>query len=180
MSAVDNMLALLDGWFKFKAEQLAKEAFQVHLHPHVGVNVAGDDFDWIVEDHGMTLPLGFFEAQPVVGKRTVTLHVEIVDGDSVNILLAGNTWTWRTKLDSLNVAGAYHEDEAGGQKSYYRVLKGLNCSDKSRLFDLLGDACFKKLAMRLVVGSPEPDPASAAAVFLSELREMPQLHAVKA
>ena len=35
-----NFLLLLDGWFLFKARQMTQEqAFQVHLHPHVTVDI---------------------------------------------------------------------------------------------------------------------------------------------
>jgi hypothetical protein len=114
----------------------------------------------------------------VVGKRVVTLHLEAVNDETVNLLLAGNTWSYRSRLDSLGVSGAYHEAEGGGEKTYYRVMKGVNgASDKSRVLDLLGDGCFKKLALRVVVDK-EPDAGSAAGALLAELRELPQLRFV--
>ena len=182
-SALDNMLALLDGWLCHKAAQAAKEQpFEVRLHPHTGIELGGtDDFTyehWVVEEPATKLPLGYFEAQPVVGKRVVTLHLEAVNDETVNLLLAGNIWSYRSRLDSLGVSGAYHEAEGGGEKTYYRVMKGVNgASDKSRVLDLLGDGCFKKLALRVVVDK-EPDAGSAAGALLAELRELPQLRFV--
>jgi hypothetical protein len=62
----------------------------------------------------------------------------------------------------LGVSGAYHEAEGEGERTYYRVMKGVSgASDKSRVLDLLGDGCFKKLALRFVVDK-EPDAGSAA------------------
>jgi len=59
----------------------------------------------------------------VVGKRVVTLHLEALNDETVNLLLAGNTWSYRARLDSLGVSGAYHEADGGGEKTYYRVMK---------------------------------------------------------
>ncbi len=66
----------------------------------------------------------------------------------------------------------------GEQRKYYRVLKGLvvsNAEEKARVMDMLGDAVFKNLAMRVVVDS-EPEEASDAAQFISELRGVLSLH----
>ena len=178
--AVDNMLSLIHEWLCYKAAQAGKDLpYEVRLHPHVGIQLSlADDYDaWVIEDQAATLPLSYFEAQPVVGKRCVTLHLEAVDGETVSVLLAGNTWCFRSRLDALGVAGAYHEEDGG--KTYYRVMRNLSVNDRARLFDLLGDGCFKKFALRVVVDK-EPDAGTGAAALFADLRELPQLHFVKA
>lgn len=107
----------------------------------------------------------------------MTLHVEALDDETVNLLLAGNTWSFRSRLDALGVAGAYHEAQEGAEKTYYRVLKGVRASDKARVLDLLGDQCFKKLAMRVIVDK-EPEAGTGAGALLGDLRELSQLHFV--
>eukprot|EP00973_Karenia_brevis_P043863 6074540-Karenia_brevis.AAC.1 len=65
---------LLDGWFRFKARQVARDQpFQVILHPHTGVDLAlvWDDLEYehyTLQEPSAKLPLHVFEAQPVVGK----------------------------------------------------------------------------------------------------------------
>ena len=178
--AVDNMLGLIDQWLAFKATQTAKEMpYEVRLHPHTGISLA-DDFEgaqWIVEEPSAQLPLGFFEAQPVVGKRSVTLHLEALDDEMFTVLIAGNTWNFRSRLDAIGVAGAYHEG-SGNEKTYFRVMKSVDAArDRAKIFDLL-DGCFKKLAVRVVVDK-EPAASSACGALFTELRELPQLHFAK-
>jgi hypothetical protein len=181
-SAIDNFLGLLNDWLSYKQGQSAKELpFEVRLHPHLGIQTtAADDFEnWSVEEQAATLPLPFFAAQPVQGKRVVSLNLEC-EGDNVSVLISGNTWSYRSKLDALGVAGAYHEGATEKDKTYFRVMKNLHAmSDKGRLLDLLGKACFKNLALRVVVDK-QPEAGSAAAALIAELEEMPQLHFVKA
>ena len=181
-SAIDNFLGLLNDWLNYKREQSAKEhPYEVRLHPHTGIHTtAADDFDnWSVEEQAATLPLPYFAAQPVQGKRAVSLNLEF-EGDNVSVLISGNTWAYRSKLDALGVAGAYHEGATEKEKTYFRVMKNLHAiGDKGRLLDLLGRACFKNLALRVVVDK-QPESGSAAAALIGELEEMPQLHFVKA
>ena len=41
-----NTLKLLDGWFKYKEEQIAgAQPFQVVLHPHVGIDLSSLEDD---------------------------------------------------------------------------------------------------------------------------------------
>eukprot|EP00973_Karenia_brevis_P057847 8052583-Karenia_brevis.AAC.1 len=78
---------LLDGWFRFKARQVARDQpFQVTLHPHTGVDIAPvwDDLEYEhykLQEPSAMLPLHVFEAQPVVGKRISNLNLQL-DSDS--------------------------------------------------------------------------------------------------
>ena len=181
VSAVENMLALVNSWLGYKREQAAKEhPYEVRLHPHIGVQLNADDFEhWSTEPEAARLPLAYFEAQPPQGKRVVTLNLE-ADGDNLSILISGNTWAYRSRLDALQVPGGYHEGASGEKdKTYYRVMKNLHANaDREKIFGLLQN-CFKNLALRVVVDS-EPESGSAAAALIQELQEMPQLHVVKA
>lgn len=169
---------MIDGWFTFKSVPLAREnPVEIRLHPHTGIHLSSDfNYEhWSVELPSSTLPLGYFEAQPVVGKRCVTLHLEVVDDDTINILIAGNTWCFRSRLDALSCPGAYHESE-NGEKTYYRILKSVNATtEKGRVLDLL-EGCFKRMALRAIVDKEADSSTSAAAAFVSELRELPMLH----
>ena len=64
---------LLDEFWTFKAKTLGH--FDVHLHPHSGIDLASvkDDLEFehcTLEEPTGELPLGVFEAHPVGAKRT--------------------------------------------------------------------------------------------------------------
>ena len=64
---------------------------------------------------------------------------------------------------------------------YYRVLKSLdmtNSEQRQRVLDMLGDAVFKALAMRLTIDKM-PDEGSDTADFLEGLKEFANLHFTK-
>ena len=103
------------------------------------------------------------------------------DGEHVSLVLSGNTWAFRQRLDALSVSGTYHStsDEGDSAKTYFRVLRDLAAADpdtKQKMADLLGKACFKGLALRSTVSGEEPVRGTPAAIFLATLRENPQLH----
>ena len=61
---------------------------------------------------------------------------------------------------------------------YYRVLKSLdmtNSEHRQRVLDMLGEAVFKKLVMRVTIDKM-PDEGSDTADFLEELKEQSNLH----
>jgi hypothetical protein len=61
-------------------------------------------------------------------------------------------------------------------------VKGLNpadAADRQKVADLLGVGAFKGLALRCVVDGADPEPDTAAGVWLAELRENGQLHWAK-
>ena len=107
----------------------------------------------------------------------MTLHLEALDDESLTVLIAGNTWNFRARLDAIGVAGAYHEGP-NNEKTYFRVMKSVDAvRDRAKIFDLL-DGCFKKLAVRVVVDK-EPAASSACGALFAELRELPRLHFAK-
>jgi hypothetical protein len=124
-ACVSNFLLLLDGFLAWKGRQLAREQpFEVHLHPHTSAKTAAVDAWDLLEGCEYTrmqpaqrLPLKFFEAQPVQGKRIVTFRLELDDG-KLSALIVGNTYAYRTKLDEAGVLGGYSEAENASSKTW--------------------------------------------------------------
>ena len=177
-----NFLLLLDDWFKYKAKCLARgQPFEVHLHPHVGVDVADiwEDLEYehyTLNEPAKTLPLRVFDAQPVLGKRIVTLSVQTEKPDHISIVVAGNTWNFRSRLDDFGVPGSYVGEDA--DRKYFRVLKDMDVSDeehRKRILSLIGDGVFRNLAMRVTLDA-KPEPDSHVEEFVAILAELPSLH----
>ena len=77
---IENLMQLLDDFFVWKTKAVGKD-IEIRVHPHLSVLEITEDFvDGLEYDHyvyvqpEMNLPLGVFEAQPVVGKRVCTLE----------------------------------------------------------------------------------------------------------
>ena len=178
-----NFVYLLDDFFQWKEKKMAREqAFEVRLHPHLGVDI---NIDGLAYEHytlntpAKSLPLKFFECHPCAGKRVLTLNVEPTTDQTVSVVVSGNSFSYRDRMDALGVPGAYQTD-ADGTKQYFRVLKDIDVADeeqKSRIFKMLGSDVLCNLAIRLSVAN-EPPLHSAVSDFLSELRALPCLHAV--
>ena len=154
---LNNFLMLLDDWFVYKAKATTGEQpFQVHLYPHIGVEVTNvEDFayDHIeLNEPSPVLPLGIFQCQPCIGKSIVTLNLQI-EADTMNIVITGNTWSFRSRMNTFGVWGGYQEASTIDQKRpYLRVLKGLDLSDdeqKERVLSMIGGSVFHNLAMRV-------------------------------
>lgn len=113
-TAVENFFCLLDDFFTFKSKALAKD-IEIHVRPHK--SAAAEVTSLLVESLSYEhltfheaaaeaqLPLKIFEAQPVVGKRVVTLFVQPESGTHVSVLFGGNTWNFRSALDEAGVKG---------------------------------------------------------------------------
>jgi hypothetical protein len=182
---VCNFLRLLDSWFRFKARQVAHDQpFQVTLHPHVSVDLTPvwDDLEYehyTLQEPSATLPLHVFEAQPVVGKRISILNLQVNNENSLSLIITGQTWPFRGRLDAFGVAGGYYGDDAdkeNGARKYFRVWKDIDVSaddQRQRFLAMLSDV-FKNIAMRVSLDRPPP-PDSHAAAFVEHLREQPTL-----
>ena len=157
------------------------KTFEVILHPRkdIDLNPVWDDLSYegySLEEPAASLPLALFSAQPVVGKRVVCLHLQPESSDTMSIIIQGQTWVFRTRFDEHGITGGYVGE--GEQRKYYRVMKGIvvsNTEEKARVLDMLGDAVFKNLAMRVVLDN-EPEEGSDAALFIAELRSVLSLH----
>ena len=83
--AVENFFMLLDDFFTFKSKSLAKD-IEIHVRPHksAAIEVTSDLVESLSYEHltfhdattESQLPLKMFEAQPVVGKRVVTMFIQ--------------------------------------------------------------------------------------------------------
>ena len=85
-----------------------------------------------------------FDLHPPQGKANLVLSLEGVLGqEAANLLFTGNTWPWRSALDAAGIPGGYVEEEAGGAKTYVRMLTDVHIADESaveRLRQLFSDA----------------------------------------
>ena len=180
-----NFLRLLDGWFRFKARQVASDQpFQVTLHPHHGVDLAPvwDDLEYehyTLQEPSATLPLHVFQAQPVIGKRITNLNLQL-DGDSkISLIITGHTWPFSGRLDAFGISGGYFGDEMdkeNGARKYFRVWKDIDVSvedQRQRFLAMLVDV-FKNAAMRVSLDR-RPTPDTHTAAFVERLRQQPAL-----
>ncbi len=180
-----NFLRLLDGWFRFKAQQVARDRpFQVTLHPHMGVDLAPvwEDLEYkhyTLQQPSATLPLHVFEAQPVIGKRITNLHLQLDDDNALSLIVTGYTWPFRGRLDAFGIRGGYVGDEADKDnmaRKYFRVWKDIDVSvedQRQRFLVMLSDV-FKNVVMRVSLDR-RPTPDTHAAAFVERLRQQPAL-----
>ena len=159
-----------------------EQPFEVHLCPHVGVDIA-DIWDDLAYEHytlnepSAVLPLKVFDAQPVIGKRIITLNLQIETMETLCVVITGNTWAFRTRLDAAGISGGYTGDE--DTRKYVKVRKNLDVSnedEQARFVDMIGPGTFKHLAMRVRVEGEEVADTHVSQ-FLKKLREdYPSLH----
>ena len=98
----------------------------------------------VLNDPAPKLRLGIFEAQPVVGKRIVSLNFQVESGNELSVVITGNTWNFRTRLDTFGVSGGYTGE--GQDRKYFRVLKNVDVSSEEqtkRVQDMIDDSVFK-------------------------------------
>lgn len=174
---LQNFMLLLDGWFKHKETQIAREQpFQVQLHPHSSVDVEMDIDDFNYEHYTLNekaceLPLHIFHAQPVVGKRIPILNLQISSDTVFDLVITGHSWPFRAALDAFGVRGGYQEAE-NENRQYVRVWKDIDVSDQevSKRFVEMLEAAFKGLCLRVVLDR-QPTPDTDMANFVEILRE---------
>ena len=181
---LNNFLLLLDDFFVYKAKAIAREQpFQVQIYPHTGVEVTvADDFNYEhieLMEQTPTPPLKLFEAQPCIGKRIVVLNIQIEDENIISVVITGNTWAFRARLDTFGVSGGYQSGtDDSERRTYFRVMKSLDVSDEAqqdRVKQLVGEAVFKNLAMRVKLDK-KPEADTPVDAFVSELKTIPCLH----
>eukprot|EP00973_Karenia_brevis_P023018 3170946-Karenia_brevis.AAC.1 len=87
---------------------------QVVLHPHTGIDVStlvlGDDLlyeHYVINEPTARLPLHIFGAQPVVGKKITVLNLQLKSDSEVDLLITGNTWPFRDRLDAFGITRGY-------------------------------------------------------------------------
>ena len=93
----------------YKARRMThQQPFEVHLHPHVTVDVA-DVFDeleyghYTLQEPEANLPLGVFEALPVGSRRVITLNIQVETHEKMSIVITGSTWSFRERFDATHL-----------------------------------------------------------------------------
>ena len=177
--SLSNFFMLLDSYFQFKAKQLARATpFEVHIYPFIDIDLSslGEQMAYspiVHHEPSTNLPLKVFQAQPVTGKRVLTLNFEPESDSELNLVITGNTWNFRDDLEKNGVSGTRSQEE-GGQ--YYRYIKGVditNAGSKQQVMALTD--IFNKQILRVVV-DPDAEPDSEVAKFFDELRAIPCMH----
>ena len=96
----------------------------------------------------------------------------------MSVLIDGNTYNFRRRLDAHNVGGGFIVEE--GVRRYVRVLRGIDVSvgeERQHFLDMCGKSVFMNLAMRVTLDLP-PEEGSDVAAFIERLRAVPSLHFV--
>ena len=210
--AVQNFFFLFDEFLVWKAKQVDKnvQAFVLYMHlslyimptaRQVQINQHGEqqitnafatDLNYehytVVSVTDEDLPLKWYQCQPVVGKKIVSMVVQVEDEKHISVLWGGNTWAFRQALDEFGVNGAYFEDDSesttkdGDTKSnrrYFRLLKSVDVSDaeaaakiKATIEDIFHCLCMKVS----IEGSPIVEDSPVSEYIERELKTMRNLH----
>ena len=112
-----------------KIQKLRMPVYVTGVLYYIGVEIQVND-DWQYEHYSVSepsaaLPLSYFHAQPCVGKRTVGFNLQIDSDTTLSVVITGNTWAFRQRLDAHGVQGGYTEDAAEGQQRTYYSRAGL-------------------------------------------------------
>lgn len=182
-SSVKNALLLLDSFFQREVRAVNGEPIVIHIYAHKGLEgilSVKEELDYPrYEYHSAeTMPLFIFQAQLPKGGTPVVLNVQVQDENHVGIVISGSTWPFRSKFASAGIAGGYAKPDAEDKGPYVRSLPDLDVSrddEKQRVWDMLGDAVFNHLAVRLLVeGDVEEESASER--FIQELKDRSNVH----
>ena len=129
----------------------------------------------MINEPTVRLPLHVFEAQPVQGKRITVLNLQLRSESEIDLVITGQTWPFRARLDAFGIAGGYTEEEGGGARHYYRVWKQIDVAGEgaTRFMDMLA-MVFKNRALRVTLDAA-PVPDTHVAAFIDKLSEVPSL-----
>jgi hypothetical protein len=174
-SALHNVLYLLDEYWTYKCKDKSYYV-NVSMHPHFGVDIAECKENFVhphclVAEPSKKLPMGFFEAHPVQGRKILQMTVQIDSESVLSIALSGPIWNLRDGFEAMGIAGFKHENDV-----YYRVLPNLDAS-KEETKDLVRQifGLLRNLAARVVVEG-QAKPTTPVHGFLAFLRDFPHLH----
>ena len=165
--------------------QIHQHAAQLITNSFVSDELSYDQYT-VVSVSDDPLPLKWAECQPVMGKKLVTMTLQVESETHLSVLWGGNTWSFRQALDEAGVHGAYHEDDVetttkeGYTKSgrrYFRLLKSIDVTsaDASKIKSTITDI-FHSLAMKVFIeGGPivEDSPVSE---YIDLLKGMSNLY----
>ena len=180
-SDASNLMLLLDDWFQDRLSQLSPaNPVKIKVHMHWGVDLTGIK-DMLVYDHyefeepAATLPHGIFEAQPVNGKKRVTLNLQFTGEDSVDLVITGNTWPFKDRMDEFGIRGGWQADGQSDKRQYYRVRQGISADEAhaDEFVDMI-QKVFRHLALHVVIDGNVSEGTPAAA-FVTRLKSVPNL-----
>ena len=173
------------------ARALARQV-QIHQHgaPLITNTFVSDELNYdqytVVSVSDDPLPLKWAECQPVMGKKLVTMTLQVESETHVSVLWGGNTWSFRQALDEYGVHGAYHEDDVestnreGMTKSgrrYFRLLKSIDVTtpDASKIKSTITDI-FHSLAMKVFIEGVPVVEDSPVSEYIDLLKGLSNLH----
>ena len=172
-----NFMLLLDGWFKYKENSIAREhPFQIELYHHSSCDIVVKKDEFIYEHYNLhakahKVPLHVFHVQPVVGKRITTLNIQITNDNIFDLVITGHNWPFRSDLDAFGVHGGYQGVEKDARQ-YVRIWKDINITDndmRRRFMDMI-ETTFKGLCLRVILDQG-PIPATEMTSFIDILSE---------
>ena len=181
-TSLKNFFFLFDGFLKFKADQMAlASALEVHVHPSTGIALDMENLEYspyTMHAAAKDLPMGFFEAHPVIGsKRVSTLNFETETAQTVNIVFSALPYKCRARLSESGVA--FDAKMADDDSNRFQIIKGVDAAKPEEVERVIS-ACssiLRKLALRLVI-TVAPPPDSPAMALLQALRGLAWLHSV--
>ena len=117
IAPLDNFLFLLDGFLVRVAEQTAKETKNeviVSVAPGVELDedMWEDDLGYPNYKVSNQTGMGLFESPPCFGKRPVTWAIEIIDMQTLNIVIS-QVYPYRTRFENMGITGG-RVGELGG------------------------------------------------------------------
>ena len=179
-SSLKNFFSLLDGFFVYKADQMAQEKpFEVHLHPHVGVTLALSDLaykHYSIKAAAKVLPLNFFDAHPVTGsKQPSTFTFEAQSDRRMSILFSQLPYHCRLRLgDCPELVEVAAENDGKGRSWLMKDIDSADAESIGRVVSIC-TSTLSNLAMRLVV-SHGPSMMGPSASALDTFRGLHCLH----
>ena len=177
-----NTLAFLGAFFVYRVNNPVPEdkspwppmaQIPVHLHPHVGVDLAGtaahfDSFDCHLQPASRQLPLSIFQVAPPGSVRALLVEVEVLDDSSVVIAWTGKTFDYRQRFNTAGVPRCENGDMRLLQESRRDVGQPDNVAFILSIFE---GAVFRSHVCAVKVTGVEPPADSAAALFLQTLKD---------
>ena len=176
-----DFLCLLSNYLAYRAQILGC-GLDVHVFPHASVDGSLDGESQRLRNFtfyppAASLPLPFYEAQPALGHRHVSLNIVPLGDKCAHILWQGMTWAYRQDLDQAGIRGAYYEEGGAAPRRYFRGLPSVDVTSsgsRKHICRVLRKT-FRGLAMPLIIDEL-PRQGSPLAKFLGRMRKVTSLH----
>ena len=173
-------MLLLDMFFKHISEMAAKaKSFEVHITPHVGINL-DDVWDelqydmYTLNDATKTPPLKYFEAAPVYGKKVTSFNIETHNDTEISIVIT-HVFSYREGFERNGVQGGRINVTPTLKGDYVRLMPKINVTRDAEHVTKVIENVLQNVHLRVLVDGEYKDD-SPVGVFLTKLRERPNLH----